>query len=99
MARKKKVDLIEEARSLGLPAHEDEHYDDILKRIQEEKAERETLEVTGLDEEIQEREERVELVEDYYGEPVPDDDEVEEPEVHSTGYTSLGIWRGRGRPR
>lgn len=98
MARKKKSDLIEEAHQLGLPAHEDEHYDDIMNRV---KDARDDQEVSGEDDQGAE----IELVEDYHGEP--DDawmpevfiEERPEPKKSRPGYNSLGVWVGGGRPQ
>ena len=95
MARKKKTELIEEARSLGLPAHDDEHYDDILARI---KAEREAEESSDpVDFEDLDPDDEDEGDEDeVFIEPEPVGDLVA---PRSRGWSKLGVWQGGGRPQ
>lgn len=88
MARKKKVDLIEEARGLGLLVDESDHYDDIADRV---KKEREAL-VLGAG--IPETEE------DDEWDPFLDVSPLDEPapEPRTRGWSKLGVWVGGGRP-
>lgn len=87
MARKKKVDLIEEARGLGLVVDENEYYDDIADRI---KKEREWLESgAGVPEEDEDE-----------WDPFLDVSPLDEPapEPRTRGWSKLGVWVGGGRP-
>ena len=84
MARMKKDDLIEEARTLGIDVDEDDHYDDILDAV---KDAREDSEDEDEPEEVTVPDEETDFV------------EVPEERPRPRGWSKLGVWQGGGRPR
>lgn len=81
MARKTKEELLEEARDLGVEAHEDENYNEISARVAAER------------ERVGEREERVEEAKEELSEQVPLDPEKSD-EKTTSGWNALGQWVG-----
>ena len=90
MARMKKDDLIEEARTLGIDVDEDEHYDTILEQVKDarEQAESEYPLVEGAEEDDDTQEFDAFVEED----PPPP------PERPRRGWNRLGVYVGKGRP-
>lgn len=88
MARMKKDELIEEARTLGIDVDEDEHYDTILEQVkdarEQEESEPDVEEVVGED--------------DQESEVFVEEDAPPPPERPRRGWNSLGVYVGKGRP-
>ena len=87
MARMKKDDLIEEARTLGIDADDDDHYDDILAAVKDAREDSDEDEPDGVD------------VPDEEPDFEPDFVEVPEDRPRPRGWSKLGVWQGGGRPR